>query len=112
MSDAIIPSFKQPIRINQTVAQLNKDLISTGCEVKWSGNIAEAYQEITAQLEHIAQYLDKTNSQSFNAWLYRVDITERILKKIASQHHFYSNLAKAVLERTFIKIVFRDSFKG
>ncbi len=104
-------NFHQRDLIEQTVVQLNKDLLSCGSTVAWNGNTFSAYQDIVMQLEVIIRQLAKSGSSTLNAWLYRVDIPEEALKKVLSNQDNQQALAQAILERTFIKIMFRNSYR-
>ena len=68
-------NFHQRDLIEQTVVQLNKDLLSVDiyCSMEM-GNTFSAYQDIVMQLEVIIRQLAKSGSSTLNAWLYRVDI--------------------------------------
>lgn len=104
-------NFQQRNLIEQTVVQLNKDLIPCGFTVAWSGDTFSAYQDIIMQLEVIIRQLAKSGSSTLNAWLYRVDIPEKTLKKVLNKQDNQQALAQAILERTFIKIMFRSSYR-
>lgn len=104
-------NFQQRDLIEQTVVQLNKDLLPCGFTVAWSGDTFSAYQDIVMQLEVIIRQLAKSGSSTLNAWLYRVDIPEKTLKKVLNKQDNQQALAQAILERTFIKIMFRNSYK-
>lgn len=45
----------------------------------------------------------------FNAWIYRVDIPEKSMRRILQQTDETLAMAHAILERTFIKIMFRNA---
>ena len=96
--------------IRLTVAQLNKDMASTGFELQWKGNRINAYAELTSQLENIIRQAGKNNPATFHFWLNRVDIPEHVMKRILLLKDDKSALAKAILERTFIKIMFRKNY--
>ena len=104
-------NFQQRNLIEQTVVQLNKDLLPCGFTVAWSGDTFSAYQDIIMQLEVIIRQLAKSGSSTLNAWLYRVDIPEKTLKKVLNKQDNQQALAQAILERTFIKIMFRNSYR-
>ena len=104
-------NFHQRDLIEQTVVQLNKDLLSCGYTVAWNGNTFSAYQDIVMQLEVIIRQLAKSGSSTLNAWLYRVDIPEKTLKKVLNKQDNQQALAQAILERTFIKIMFRNNYR-
>ncbi|MBS1764659.1 MAG: hypothetical protein JSS90_06800 [Bacteroidetes bacterium] len=94
--------------IRQTVQQLNKDLIGTGCTIMWNGDVNTAQQELISHLMEIITSLRKTPG-TFNAWIYRVDIPEKSMRRILHQNDELLAMAHAILERTFIKIMFRNS---
>jgi hypothetical protein len=98
--------------IRLTVAQLNKDMASTGHAVHWNGNTFNAYAELIHQLENIIKAAGKANSATFHFWLNRVDIPEHVMRKIMNAQSDRSPLAKAILERTFIKIMFRKKYRS
>lgn len=104
-------NFQQYNLIEQTVSQLNKDLLSCGFVVEWSGNTFTAYQDIVLQLEVIIRQLVKSGPSNLNAWLYRVDIPESTLKRIINQTNRVELLAPAILERTFIKVYYRNNYQ-
>ncbi len=96
--------------IRLTVAQLNKDMAATGHTVHWNGNTLNAYGELILQLENIIKTAGKANPATFHFWLNRVDIPEHVMRKIMNAPSDRSPLAKAILERTFIKIMFRKKY--
>ncbi|HMR45679.1 MAG TPA: hypothetical protein PKC85_02740 [Bacteroidia bacterium] len=104
-------NFQQRDLIEQTVLQLNKDLLPCGLVVEWGGNTFSAYQDIVLQLEAIIFQLAKSGSSNLNAWLYRVDIPESTLKRIINQTNRVELLAPAILERTFIKVYYRNNYQ-
>jgi hypothetical protein len=110
ITDALATFSKNAELIFETVQQLNKDLAGTGRQVVWSGFAASAYDELIPQLEDCVITLNKKRNTIFQAWLYRVDIPEHVMKKIAGRSNDHLLLAKAILERTFIKIIFRKNY--
>jgi hypothetical protein len=110
ITDALATFSKSADLIFETVQQLNKDLAGTGKQVVWSGLSASAYDEIIPQLEDCVIWLSKKRNTVFQAWLYRVDIPEHVMKKIANRSKDHLLLANAILERTFIKIIFRKNY--
>ena len=104
-------NFHQRDLIEQTVVQFNKVFLPCGFTVAWNGNTFSAYQDIVMQLVIIIRHLAKSGFSTLNAWLYRVDIPEKALKIVLSKHDNQQALAQAILERTFIKIMFRNSYR-
>lgn len=91
-------NFQQRDLIEQTVLQLNKDLLPCGLVVEWSGDTFSAYQDIVMQLEAIIFQLAKSGSSNLNAWLYRVDIPESTLKKVLNKQEISKHLHKPYLK--------------
>lgn len=109
MNDTALKQFGENEKyILQTVKQLNKDLSVTGFEILWNGNAQTAHQEIIFRLMEIIQMIRKSPIL-FNAWIYRVDIPEKSMRRILQQTDETLAMAHAILERTFIKIMFRNA---
>jgi hypothetical protein len=97
--------------IHLTIEQLNKDLSFTGFEIIFSGNKSSALAEILKRLEDCILQIQKRNSSLLQTWMYRVDIPENVFKQILNSDKPESRLAKAIIERTFIKVMFKKKSK-
>lgn len=97
--------------IHLTIEQLNKDLSIAGFEIIFSGNKSSALVEILKQLENCIHKILKDKISILQTWMYRVDIPENIFKQVINSDNPESRLAKAILERTFIKVMFKINSK-
>ena len=98
--------------IRLTAEQVIKDLDVFGISVEFSGNPFTAYGELEQQLCPILADLYKKDASSFRALLYRIDVSESDYRKISGQPGFIPNLAAAVLQREFKKVLIRKYFSN
>ncbi len=99
--------------IRLTAEQVIKDFEIFGHEIKFSGNEFMAYDELKNQLAPLLLKLYQNNTSTFQSLLYRVDISEkkfRELLEISSQENFSDQLADAVIQREFQKVLTRKFF--
>lgn len=96
--------------IRLTAEQVIKDLDVFGITVEFSGNPYTAYEELEQQLCPILSELHKKDASSFMALLYRIDLSEKEFRKLSTGPDFISQLAAAVLQREFKKVIIRKYF--
>ncbi len=99
--------------IRLTAEQVIKDFEIFGQEIKFSGNELTAYEELKSQLAPLLLKLYQNNSSTFQSLLYRVDISEKNFRELLEQSatgNFSEQLAEAVIQREFQKVLTRKFF--
>jgi hypothetical protein len=99
--------------IRLTTEQVIKDFEIFGQEIKFSGNELTAYDELKNQLAPLLLKLYQNNSSTFQSLLYRVDISEKKFRHLLEQStnkNFSEQLAEAVIQREFQKVLTRKFF--
>lgn len=100
--------------IQATAEQIIKDFDMFGMDVKFSGNPYNAYEELFNQIEpHIRHMLD-TNPSKFMGFLYRIDLSDELLKKSLKENSSESLsqvISDLVIKRELQKVVIRQHFK-
>ncbi len=99
--------------IRLTAEQVIKDFEIFGQEIKFSGNELTAYEELKNQLAPLLLKLYQNNSSTFQSLLYRVDISEKKFRELLEQSttgNFSAQLAEAVIQREFQKVLTRKFF--
>ncbi len=99
--------------IRLTAEQVKKDFEIFGHEIKFSGNEFTAYEELKNQLAPLLLKLYQSNSSAFQSLLYRVDISEKKFRELienTSKENFAEQLAEAVIQREFQKVLTRKFF--
>lgn len=99
--------------IRHTALQVIKDFELSGIEITFSGNEHAAYEELKAQIIPALTNLYKEKHSAFNALLYRIDVNENKVQQIlrnSSGENQAEELSKLVLERKFIKVLFKKLY--
>ena len=81
---------------------------------KFSGNEQVAYEELKSQIIPVLNNLYKNNYSLFNSLLYRIDVDEKKVQQVllnVSKEHQAEELSKLILEREFIKAMFKKLYK-
>ena len=110
-----VSKYRDKVEIlRQVAAQIEKDFYQFGFEVKFSGEPADAYNELFAQInEHVAFML----SQDYHRLvllLYQIDLSE---KEIIKNELKYPNmdkhqlLSEMIIQRELKKVLIRNYFK-
>jgi hypothetical protein len=100
--------------VRDTAAQVIKDFGLSGQPIRFSGAPEQAYAELFDQVLPVLKELFDTNESAFMALLYRIDVDEKkvmALRQTVSKTGFFNALAAEILEREFIKVLFRKLFK-
>lgn len=99
--------------IRLTADQIIKDFEIFGYEIKFSGNEFVAYQELKNQVAPLLLELFQKKTSSFQSLLYRIDINEKSFRKLineSAKNDFAEQLADAVIQREFQKVLTRKFF--
>ena len=110
-----VSKYRDKVEIlRQVAAQIEKDFYQFGFEVKFSGEPADAYNELFGQInEHVAFML----SQDYHRLvllLYQIDLSE---KEIIKNELKYPNvdkhqlLSEMIIQRELKKVLIRNYFK-
>jgi len=100
--------------VNDTAAQIMKDFGMFGIEIKFSGNIEQAYDELHSQLTDQVQHLINVNYDKLLSVLYQVDITEREIRQAETDLPHYNQIeiiAHQIIARELKKVLWRRYFK-
>lgn len=101
--------------IKATAAQIQKDFALFEQDIKFSGNIATAYQELYNQILHIVDRFLEINSSNFFSLLYAIDIDEKHLKHVLFGNEFEKpaeEISRMIIERELKKVIIRQYFKS
>jgi hypothetical protein len=116
LSNTAIEKYRHDLEvIRNTALQVIKDFELLGIEITFSGNEHSAYEELKAQIIPALTMLYKEKNSAFNALLYRIDVNENKVQKIllnSSKENQAEELSKLVLEREFIKVLFKKLYKN
>ena len=100
--------------VQQTAQQIMKDFGMFGVEIRFSGNIDEAYHELHSQLIDQITMLVERNYDLLVSVLYQVDITDREIARAEAELPHYSHIeiiAHQVIVRDLKKVLLRRYFK-
>ena len=101
--------------IKATAEQIIKDFDMFGLEVKFSGNVYNAYEELFEQIEPHIDKLIRSNQQKFMSILYRIDLSDEQVKKAVesnSTEPFASIVSDLIIKRELQKVVIRSAYKS
>ncbi len=97
-----------------TAEQVRKDFAMFGMEVRFSGNVQFAYEELFQQLKHYIDLLLNDNYEKLKSLLYQIDLGEKELTKHDPGYEFGSLseiVTHKILERELKKVLIRIYFK-
>lgn len=101
--------------IRQVARQIEKDFITFGLEVHFSGNVESAYQELSDQLQdHLSMLLDR-DYHRLVLLLYQIDLSEGAIAKAQMQFPDvpqYQLLSDLVIHRELKKVLIRNYLKN
>ncbi|TVR74936.1 MAG: hypothetical protein EA408_01315 [Marinilabiliales bacterium] len=99
--------------IRLTAEQVIKDFALFGIEVKFSGSITGAYDELFEQLDSILIDLLNSDYRKLLALLYHIDLSEKELNDRISSHQGGPSeiITEMVLERELKKVLIRKFYK-
>ncbi len=114
-NNIIVSKYRDKVEIlRQVAAQIEKDFYQFGFEVKFSGEPADAYNELFAQInEHVA-YMLSQDYHRLVLLLYQIDLSE---KEILRNELKYPNvdkhqlLSEMIIQRELKKVLIRNYFK-
>ena len=115
MEPSEITKYRHDLEVvRDTAEQVIRDFGLAGLEVKFSGDHETAYKELYEQVApHLKALYDK-NTTGFMALLYRIDVDERKVSRLSEEYKgvaFFNELAGLVLEREFMKVMYRKLFR-
>lgn len=97
-----------------TAEQVRKDFAMFGMEVRFSGDINFAYEELFKQLKVYIEDLLSTDSEKLMSLLYQIDLSEKDLSKNDPNIQFESIpeiITHKILERELKKVLIRTYYK-
>jgi len=97
-----------------TAEQVRKDFAMFGMEVRFSGDVNFAYEELFLQLKAYIEELLSTDSEKLMSLLYQIDLSERELSKKDPNIQFETVpevITHKILERELKKVLLRMYFK-
>ena len=101
--------------IKETADQIIKDFDMFGMQIKFSGNAYNAYEELFDQIEPHINNLIHSNQSKFMGILYRIDLSDELIKKAVKDNASESFSAIAtdlIIKRELQKVVIRNYFKN
>jgi len=111
----ITPYLNRLDLIKDTALQVIKDFGMSGMEVKFSGDPESAYTELYSQILPHIEKLQKENFQNFYNLMYRIDISETLIKKEVSRavdKTFSQAITDLILKRELLKVVTRKKYSA
>ncbi len=100
--------------IKETANQIIKDFDMFGFEIKFSGSVYNAYEELFEQIEPHISELVNSNLQKFMSILYRIDLSDEQIKKAVndnSSEPFSAIVSDLIIKRELQKVVIRNHYK-
>src|SRR5690554_601837 len=100
--------------VRDTAAQIMKDFGMFGIKISFSGEVANAYDELHKQLIVQIEHLIHVNYDKLLSVLYQVDITDREMAQAQADLPHYSHIeiiAHQVIARELKKVLWRRYFK-
>ncbi|WP_320017617.1 hypothetical protein [Labilibaculum manganireducens] len=111
---SIEPYRNREEMIRQVAAQIEKDFDQFGLEVKFSGEIHNAYEELFSQLnEHLTHLLDRDYHRLI-LLLYQIDVSEKQIIKTELNFPDVPKselLTELIILRELKKVLIRNYFK-
>ncbi|MCF6213375.1 MAG: hypothetical protein L3J45_05040 [Flavobacteriaceae bacterium] len=101
-----------PKLYHNLIIQLNKDLLLSGIDLKIDSNCKPDY--FVKQLSSLISNLVKNNYQTFNQFMYTLDVSEDKVNSINETDFdkLIQKITVLVLERLFQKVFLKDQFKN
>ncbi|MCB2197153.1 MAG: hypothetical protein KQH79_14935 [Bacteroidetes bacterium] len=97
-----------------TAEQVRKDFAMFGMEVRFSGDVTFAYEELFNQLKVYIEDLLSSDSDKLMSLLYQIDLSEKELAKNDPNVQFETVpelVTHKILERELKKVLIRTYFK-
>jgi hypothetical protein len=115
MGPAEVQKYRHDLEVvRDTAEQVIKDFGLVTHSIGFSGSPDTAYQELSDQILPVLKELFDKNETAFLALLYRIDVDEKkviALSKTTPKTSFFNALTEEILEREFIKVLFRKLYK-
>ncbi len=110
-----VSKYRDKVEIlRQVAAQIEKDFYQFGFEVKFSGEPADAYNELFAQInEHVA-YMLSQDYHRLVLLLYQIDLSEKEIIKNELKYpdvDKHQLLSEMIIQRELKKVLIRNYFK-
>lgn len=100
--------------VMETAAQIMKDFGLFGVEIKFSGDIDHAYEDLHAQLVEQVGNLLNNNTELLMSVLYQVDISDKEIARATIELPDYDHVeivAHQIIFRDLKKVLFRRYYK-
>lgn len=99
--------------IRLTAEQVIKDFALFGIEIKFSGSVPGAYDELFEQLDSSLIDLLNSDYRKLLALLYHIDLSEKVLNDRLTSHPGNPSeiITRMVLERELKKVLIRKFYK-
>jgi hypothetical protein len=114
LNNSAVEKYRHDLEvIRNTAKQVVKDFDLFGIEITFSGNELTAYEELKTQIIPALTNLYKEKYSIFNALLYRIDVDENKLQEVlrdAPKTYHAEELARLILEREFIKTIYKKLY--
>ncbi|WP_372751652.1 hypothetical protein [Labilibaculum sp.] len=100
--------------IKQVASQIEKDFVQFGLEVKFSGDIHSAYEELFSKLNNHISYLLDRDYHRLILLLYQIDVSE---KQIVKTELSFPDVPKSevltelIILRELKKVIIRNYYK-
>ena len=114
ISDIELQAYSRRLEIIKlTAAQIQKDFDMAGYEIMFSGNEADAYNELFNQIMPVVKNLVESDYEKLMQLLYRIDVSESKIKNESALHDepFHDLLTRLIIYRELQKVVTRIYFK-
>lgn len=105
-------SMEQAV-VEETAAQLIKDMGEFSFEVVFTGKKESPYRELFDQVLPVVELLMKNNPEMFSALLYRIDVSEKLLREYSRASggmSFAETVTDLILRREMQKVLTRRYF--
>lgn len=111
-SDFLPEEYRYDLQIiNETTAQIIRDFQNEDLKIIYSGDNTKAFDELKQQLIPFVRSLMK-NSTAFNALLYRIDVSEKEMRKAMDDTSTPREeiISELIIRREFMKVLTRKFF--
>lgn len=98
--------------INQLLIQINKDFSFFGEEIRFSEKAKEAYQNLFDQIVNFISITYLHQLDKLYPVLYRIDISEKDIKKAINNHDFVGAIAELIILKELQKVIIRNYYKS
>lgn len=99
--------------LRRVVEQIQKDFQIFDFDIRFSGDVEGAYDELFAQIRPIVGELLNSDPERLMNLLYRIDLNETELRRAAGEQiDFLEYLVDKILSRELQKVVLREHFKN